>query len=79
LKRRGGVVTYSDPYGPSIRIEDEILFASDMADTLPAVDCAVIITDHSDFDYEAIVRNAPMVVDTRNSLRGINSEKIIRL
>jgi len=79
LKRRGGVVTYSDPYVPSIRIEDEILFASDMADTLPAVDCAVIITDHSDFDYEAIVRNAPMVVDTRNSLRGINSEKIIRL
>ena len=79
LKRRGGVVTYSDPYVPSIRIDDETIFASDLADALPAVDCAVIITNHSDFDYQAIVRDAPMVVDTRNALRGMSSEKIVRL
>jgi UDP-N-acetyl-D-glucosamine dehydrogenase len=79
LKRRGGVVTYSDPYVSSVRIDDEIIFASELSETLPTVDCAVIITDHSDFDYEAIVRDAPLLVDTRNSLRGISSEKIVRL
>ena len=79
LKRRGGVVTYSDPYVPSIRIDDETICSSDLTAALPAADCAVIITDHSDFDYEAIVRDAALVVDTRNSLRGIRSEKIVRL
>ncbi len=79
LKRRGAVVTYSDPYVPSLRIEEETLISSDLAAALGAVDCAVIITDHSDFDYEAIVRDAALVVDTRNSLRGVRSEKIVRL
>jgi len=79
LKRRGSVVTYTDPYVPSIRIEDETICSSDLKSALPATDCAVIITDHSDFDYQAIVREAPLVVDTRNSLRGISSEKIVRL
>ena len=79
LKRRGATVSYSDPYVPSIRIEDETICSSDLFPALPVADCAMIITDHSDFDYEAIVRDAQLVVDTRNSLRGMRSEKIIRL
>jgi UDP-N-acetyl-D-glucosamine dehydrogenase len=39
----------------------------------------VIITDHSDFDYEAIHEKAKLIVDTRNAYRNRKSEKIVRL
>jgi UDP-N-acetyl-D-glucosamine dehydrogenase len=79
LRRRGAYVTYSDPYVPYIRLEGGELEAVDMATTLPQADCAVIVTDHKAFDYAAIVRESRLVVDTRNALKGITSEKIIRL
>jgi UDP-N-acetyl-D-glucosamine dehydrogenase len=79
LRRRGAYVTYSDPYVPYIRLEGGELEAVDMASTLPQADCAVIVTDHKAFDYAAIVRESRLVVDTRNALKGMASEKIIRL
>jgi len=79
LRRRGAYVTYSDPYVPYIRTEGGELEAVDMASTLPQADCAVIVTNHSSFDYAAIVRDSRLVVDTRNALKGMRSEKIIRL
>jgi UDP-N-acetyl-D-glucosamine dehydrogenase len=79
LRRRGAQVTYSDPHVPCLRIEDEELFQSELATALPDSDCAVIVTDHSGIDYQAILRHASLIVDTRNALRGIASEKIIRL
>jgi UDP-N-acetyl-D-glucosamine dehydrogenase len=39
----------------------------------------VIVTDHKAFDYATIVRESRLVVDTRNALKGMASEKIIRL
>jgi UDP-N-acetyl-D-glucosamine dehydrogenase len=78
LKRLGAKVTYSDPYVPSIRLEDEHMFASDESSAV-AADCAVIVTDHSATDYAAIVNAARLIVDTRNALRGFSSDKIIRL
>jgi len=42
-------------------------------------DCAVICTNHSAFDYEAILGNFPLIVDTRNALRGRISDTIFRL
>jgi len=41
-------------------------------------DCVLIATDHSDYDYPRIVREAKLVVDTRNATRGIQSNKIVR-
>ena len=43
------------------------------------IDCAVICTNHRVFDYPAIVRRYPLIVDTRNALKGIQSEHIFRL
>jgi len=37
----------------------------------------VIVTDHSDYDYTAIVEQSQLVVDTRNATKGINSPKIL--
>ena len=50
-------------------------------DLLAQADCAVIITDHSAFDYDRIVAHAPSVVDTRNATRAVREgrEKIVLL
>jgi UDP-N-acetyl-D-mannosaminuronate dehydrogenase len=42
-------------------------------------DCGVITTSHVDFDYEAIARRAPRIVDTRNALKGFSGDHIYRL
>jgi len=44
-----------------------------------AADCVVIVTDHSAFDYPALLQQARLIVDTRNALKGFTSEKIVRL
>jgi UDP-N-acetyl-D-glucosamine dehydrogenase len=79
LQKRGAAVTYSDPFVPSVQIDGVQILASEMNAALQQADCAVIITDHSSVDYQAVVRDAQLVVDTRNALRGIASDKIIRL
>ena len=42
-------------------------------------DCAVICTDHTAFDYDALVNSDTLVVDTRNALRNRQSPRIFRL
>ncbi len=79
LQRRGATVTFSDPYVPSIRIEGQTMMATDADSAVPESDCAVVITDHQNVDYSRIVSQAKLVIDTRNALRGMKSEKIIRL
>jgi len=78
LQRRGGVVTYSDPYVPTVRL-DGLDLTSCSEEIAAAADCTVIITDHAAFDYQALVARAPLLVDTRNALKGVNSPKIVRL
>ena len=78
LKRRGALVTYSDPHVPVLRVEGLDL-ESEPEEAAAAADCVVIVTDHSAFDYQALVRRARLIVDTRNALKGVNSGKIVRL
>ena len=42
------------------------------------VRCVVIVTDHTSYDYKAIVEQSQLVVDTRNATKGIDSDKIVR-
>jgi UDP-N-acetyl-D-glucosamine dehydrogenase len=51
----------------------------DEAKGVKEADCVVIITDHKKFDYKALVENAKCIVDTRNALKGVQSDKIVRL
>ncbi|MGC1226926.1 MAG: nucleotide sugar dehydrogenase, partial [Candidatus Sulfotelmatobacter sp.] len=41
-------------------------------------DCVLIVTDHSSYDYGAIVSQAQLVIDTRNATKGISGPKIVR-
>ncbi len=79
LEKRGSKVTYSDPYVPSIKIDDKIYRHEDLIPCARQADCCVIITDHADFNYTALVDSAKLVVDTRNSLKNMKSDKIVRL
>jgi len=69
LKKRQAEVVYSDPFIPSFR-EPGLELTAIGLEQLPQADCAVIVTDHSGFDYAAIARDAKLIVDTRNALRG---------
>jgi UDP-N-acetyl-D-glucosamine dehydrogenase len=79
LHRRGAVVTYSDPFVPVLQHGDIDLRAVAEAEAGQGVDCAVICTNHRVFEYPAIVARYPLIVDTRNALKGIQAEHIFRL
>jgi UDP-N-acetyl-D-glucosamine dehydrogenase len=80
LRARGTQVTYSDPFVPSVRIDDgERLFAADDDAVIADADCVVIITDHSGFDYAKLVETSRLVLDTRNAVKSFTSPKIVRL
>jgi UDP-N-acetyl-D-glucosamine dehydrogenase len=80
LQKEGAQVSYHDPYFPFIgkgRKYDLQMKRSEL-DKLGEYDCIVIVTDHSDYDYKKIVREARLVVDTRNATKGIDSPKVVR-
>ncbi len=79
LKKLGAVVTYSDPYVPKLKLDGFELATQDALSSANQADCCVIITDHSGIDYKGLLDVARLVVDTRNALKGIESEKIVRL
>jgi UDP-N-acetyl-D-glucosamine dehydrogenase len=80
LREKGAVVAYNDPYFPTVgRGRHYVVnMASTPLDSLGQYDAVLIVTDHSCYDYPAIVEQAQLVVDTRNATKGIVSEKIVR-
>lgn len=81
LRARGAHVDYSDPNVPSFPKMREHKFELDSvaltADSLAGYDAVVLLTDHSDFDYDLILRSAPLVVDTRGKFRA-DDPKVVR-
>jgi UDP-N-acetyl-D-glucosamine dehydrogenase len=78
LKRRGGRITYSDPFVPALCMDGLDLSAAP-EETAGEADCVVIVTDHSTFDYAGLVARARLIVDSRNALKGFHDAKIVRL
>jgi UDP-N-acetyl-D-glucosamine dehydrogenase len=80
LQRRGATISYSDPHVPKVSHGDFVLdgIPVDAAWTR-GMDCAVITTNHREFDYAAIASRAPIVVDTRNVLKDVRGGHIFRL
>jgi UDP-N-acetyl-D-glucosamine dehydrogenase len=79
LQKRGAKVTFTDPYISKIQVDGAVMNSDDEAGVTSQSDCAVIITDHSRFDYAALLERAKLIVDTRNAMKAFSSEKIIRL
>ena len=80
LRSKGAKVTYTDPYIPEINYQKLSIKSKPLSkEVLSKIDCSVIVTDHSNFDYNLIVANSKLIVDTRNALKGINKKHIVRL
>jgi len=79
LQKEGAIVSYNDPYFPQVgrgRKYDLQMKCAPL-DNLGEYECVLIVTDHSDYDYEKIVRESKLVVDTRNATKGIRSPNIV--
>ena len=67
LRQKGADVRYHDPYVPAIRHNGcEMHGETDLDAALAAADCAVVVTDHSVYDWRHVSQTAAAVVDTRN-------------
>lgn len=70
LDRRGAKLAYCDPYVPTIVLGERVMASQELtAGLIREQDCCLIITNHRDFDYELLVRESSLVVDTRNASR----------
>ncbi len=80
LHERGATVSYNDPHIdvlPEMRHYDVPRLASEplTPEYLCAQDCVLIATDHSAYDYDDVVRYAPLVVDTRNATKNVTHSR----
>ncbi len=78
LSRRGASIGYTDPYVPTLKHLDQNL-RSIAEDAVDGVDCVIICTNHKVFDYDRMAKRFPLVVDTRNALKGVAGDHIFRL
>ncbi len=80
---KGAQILYHDPYVSKIILGGVDIYHSETltSSVIEDVDCVVILTDHSNIDYEMIVQFADFVLDTRNATRSIpiGSNNIIKL
>jgi UDP-N-acetyl-D-glucosamine dehydrogenase len=68
LRSHGARVSYHDPLAPQLEVGDTLMLSVDIGrDALAGFDCAIIVTDHDTVDYARLVRETPLVIDTRNA------------
>ena len=84
LKQKGAEVEYHDPFIPHIHHETDgwqMDSVRDMMKSVKEADAVVIITNHTEYDYKAIVESAKFVFDSRNATRKVakDNEKVVRL
>jgi UDP-N-acetyl-D-glucosamine dehydrogenase len=86
LQEKGSKVSYHDPHVPSIQDDGHtpivglpIQSSTLTAETLRAVDLVLIVTDHRGVDYDLVLREAPLVLDTRGAIRSGGKGKLVGL
>ena len=83
LHGKGARVSYADPHIPEVDArswsgQDALRSVPATAETFGQYDCIVIVTDHKDFDYRAMVERADIIVDTRNAIK-FSAPNVFRL
>ncbi|MBP7055320.1 MAG: nucleotide sugar dehydrogenase [Candidatus Omnitrophica bacterium] len=81
LQKKGAKVSYYDPLLPYLKMDgidlDSVKFTKDV---FRSADCVVIVTDHSNVDYDFILDSSKLVIDTRNVLKHVEKrDRIIKL
>ena len=68
LEQRGATVVFHDPHVAMFREDGHEYHSIELtAEALDAADAVVIVTDHKAYDWQMVVDNAALVVDTRNA------------
>lgn len=80
LESRNSDFDYHDPYVPEFHNElNDKCYKSVDVDDYSKYDAVIIVTDHSDFNYEELLEKSQLVFDTRNACKGLVKENLIRL
>ena len=84
LREKGAEVIYNDPHIPTIPPVRKYSFSMDSTEltqeTLTTIDCVLLATDHSAYDYQFILDHADLIIDTRNAFTGLRgaAEKVVQ-
>jgi UDP-N-acetyl-D-glucosamine dehydrogenase len=80
LQRKGAEVVYHDPLVEADHHELAHVRGIKLTpEEVSSCDCAAIVTGHQGVDYRMVLKHIPVLVDTRNVLKGIRSDKIVKL
>ncbi len=84
MQNKGAIVEYHDPYISHVHHEYDGWQMDSVADMMKSVreaDAVIIITNHKEYDYKAIIESAKFVFDSRNATGkfGKDNEKVERL
>ena len=76
LEERGAVVSYNDPHVPVLPEKRHYNFPRLASEELTpgwlaSLDCCLISTDHSAYDWDEIVQYSKLVIDTRNATKNV--------
>ncbi|MBU1320215.1 MAG: nucleotide sugar dehydrogenase [candidate division Zixibacteria bacterium] len=82
LDNQGAKISYCDPYVPVVHFDDGDKKSVKLtAGLLQSADIVVVLTDHTNFNYQWIADNSQLIFDTRNACKRVRNgkKKIIRL
>ena len=80
LQERGAVIRYHDPFVLDLASEGFALQSVELtAAVLQEVDCVIVVTNHDDYDWEWVAAHAPLIVDTRNTIKIKGNGRVVRL
>lgn len=79
LEKLGAQISYSDPYVPKLELHGKIYTSAHLDKMKGGFDLALLITNHKTFDYSKILSSFPLILDTRDSFRGADRAKVIRI
>ena len=75
LQQKGAWVEYNDPWIPKLKPTRKFSIEKRSKDIHPTMlkgfDAVIIITDHSSYNFNEIVKHSSVVIDTRNATRGV--------
>jgi len=80
LTPEAGKILYNDPFVPQITINNSTYKSTEITEeSLESADALIITDAHDAYDFNFIVNHSKIILDTRNAIKGINSDKIYKL
>jgi UDP-N-acetyl-D-glucosamine dehydrogenase len=79
LRQYGANISFYDPYVERLGDAPEVERIEYTKESLEKMDCAIIVTGHKEIDYKLLVDHCELIFDSRNILKGMTNENIVRL